>query len=319
MKVVHLTDPVISVGRTKTSLTIFQIVAPSTALLYIAYKNKNKTRGGLDRVCATETMYRFIGHLEYPKFQTGIFVKWKTPLAVNVKRWDLWNWPVITCVKLNHDSYHKREEFWRRCSLDNIEISKLVWWLLVIGLSGLQFTPSSDFVDHSYSTVRIGRHVVLLPINHNHNTICVNWSLLKIQTQDLLRARAWWRSLSNYLGMTRTVVSQRTIDAELKTGDLIANQIREGCLTQNPTRELRMTKEGSATIIMWPWPPSPSPPPLPPLRPFSPLKHYGTVLRDELGPSVRREFAIANERSDWQRRGNRPMVYFNAIPTQCCL
>ena len=54
----------------------------------------------------------------------------------------------------------------------------------------------------------------------------------------------------DYLGMTRTVVSQRTIDAELRTGDLIANQIREGCLTQNPTRELRMTKEGSATTIM---------------------------------------------------------------------
>ena len=86
MKVVHLTDPVISVARTKISLTILQIVAPSTALLYIAYKNKNKTRGGLDRVCATGTMYRSIGHLEYMKFQTGIFVKWKTPLAVNVKR-----------------------------------------------------------------------------------------------------------------------------------------------------------------------------------------------------------------------------------------
>ena len=56
--------------------------------------------------------------------------------------------------------------------------------------------------------------------------------------------------MSNYLDMTRTVVSQRTIEAELRTGDLIANQIREGCLTQNPTRELRMTKEGSATTIV---------------------------------------------------------------------
>ena len=100
------------------------------------------------------------------------------------------------------------------------------------------------------STGRIGRHEVLLPINRNHNIICVNWNLLKIQTQDLLRARARWRSLSSYLGMTRTVVSQRTIEAELRTGDLIANQIREGCFTQNSTRELRMTKEGSATTIM---------------------------------------------------------------------
>ena len=56
--------------------------------------------------------------------------------------------------------------------------------------------------------------------------------------------------MSIYLGMTRTVVSQRTIEAELRTGDLIANQIREGCFTQNSTRELRMTKEGSATTIM---------------------------------------------------------------------
>ena len=107
------------------------------------------------------------------------------------------------------------------------------------------------------STGRIARHEVLLPINRNH--LCQYWSLLKIQTQDLLRARARWRSLSNYLGMTRTVVSQRTIEAELRTGDLIANQIREGCLTQNPTRELRMTKEGIATTIMWPRPPPPSP------------------------------------------------------------
>ena len=80
--VVHLTDPVISFGRTKISLTVLQIVVPSTAPLYIAYKNNNQTRGGLDRVCATGTMYRSIGHLEYPKFQTGIFIKWKTPLAV---------------------------------------------------------------------------------------------------------------------------------------------------------------------------------------------------------------------------------------------
>ena len=79
-----MTDPVISVGRTKISLTVLQIVVPSTALLYIAnaYKNNNQMRGGLDRVCATGTMYRFIGHLEYPKFQTGISFKWKTPLAV---------------------------------------------------------------------------------------------------------------------------------------------------------------------------------------------------------------------------------------------
>ena len=51
---------------------------PSTALLYPAFKNNNQTRGGLGRVCATG-MYRSIGHVEFPKFQTGIFVDWKVP------------------------------------------------------------------------------------------------------------------------------------------------------------------------------------------------------------------------------------------------
>ena len=57
-----------------------KIVVPSTALLYPAYKNNNQTRGGLGRVCATG-MYRSIGHVEFPKFQTGIFVEWKPPLV----------------------------------------------------------------------------------------------------------------------------------------------------------------------------------------------------------------------------------------------
>ena len=51
---------------------------PSTALLYPAFKNNNQTHGGLGRVCATG-MYRSIGHVEFPKFQTGIFVDWKAP------------------------------------------------------------------------------------------------------------------------------------------------------------------------------------------------------------------------------------------------
>ena len=36
--------------------------------------------GGLVRVCATE-MYRSIGHEEFPKSQTGIFVEWKATLV----------------------------------------------------------------------------------------------------------------------------------------------------------------------------------------------------------------------------------------------
>ena len=52
-----------------------KIVAPSTAFL----KNNNQTRGGLGPVCATG-MYRSTGHVKFPKFQTGIFVKWKAPI-----------------------------------------------------------------------------------------------------------------------------------------------------------------------------------------------------------------------------------------------
>ena len=48
------------------------------SVLCPAYKNNNQTRGGLGRVCATG-MYRSIVHVEFPKFQTGIFVEWKSP------------------------------------------------------------------------------------------------------------------------------------------------------------------------------------------------------------------------------------------------
>ena len=35
-------------------------------------------RDGLGRVYATG-MYRYIGHVKFSKFQTGIFVQWKAP------------------------------------------------------------------------------------------------------------------------------------------------------------------------------------------------------------------------------------------------
>jgi len=54
------------------------IVVPSTALLYPACTNNNQTHGGLNQVCATR-MHRFIGHVEFPKFQSRIFVEWKRP------------------------------------------------------------------------------------------------------------------------------------------------------------------------------------------------------------------------------------------------
>ena len=70
-----VTGLVISVSWAEISLSIWQIVVPSTALLYPGYKNKNQTRGALGRVCAT-WLYRFIGHVKFPTFQT---VEWKAP------------------------------------------------------------------------------------------------------------------------------------------------------------------------------------------------------------------------------------------------
>ena len=70
--------------RVKQPFPFDKIVVPSAALLYPAYKNNNQTRGGLGRVCAAG-MYRSIGHVTFPKFQTGIFVEWKAPL-VTVER-----------------------------------------------------------------------------------------------------------------------------------------------------------------------------------------------------------------------------------------
>ena len=67
----------LSVGP-KCPFPFDKIVGPSTALLNPAYKNSNQTRGGLGRVCVTG-MYRSIGHVEFSKFQTGIFAKWIAP------------------------------------------------------------------------------------------------------------------------------------------------------------------------------------------------------------------------------------------------
>ena len=60
----------------KYSFSFDIIVVRRTALLYPAYNYNNQTSGGLVRVCATG-MYRSIAHVEFPKFQTRIFVEWK--------------------------------------------------------------------------------------------------------------------------------------------------------------------------------------------------------------------------------------------------
>ena len=67
-------------GGPKCPVPFDKIVVPSTALSYPAYKNNNQTRDGLGRVCATG-MYRSTRHVEFPKFQTGIFVEWKAPVV----------------------------------------------------------------------------------------------------------------------------------------------------------------------------------------------------------------------------------------------
>ena len=63
----------------KCPLPFDKSVIPSSALLHPAYTNNNQTRGGLGQVCVTG-MYLSVGHVKFPKFQTGIFVECKSPL-----------------------------------------------------------------------------------------------------------------------------------------------------------------------------------------------------------------------------------------------
>ena len=62
-----------------------KVVVPRTFLLSpVQYKDINQTRGGFGRVCTTgmsRGMYSSIGHVEFPKFQNGIFVEWKAPIV----------------------------------------------------------------------------------------------------------------------------------------------------------------------------------------------------------------------------------------------
>ena len=81
-------------------------------------------------------------------------------------------------------------------------------------------------------TDRIGRHDVLLPINHNFNKICNIVSYFLNQNtrnstfcfassekkKPFKRARDW-RVLSNYLGMTRTLLLNCPIKAEIRAVD----------------------------------------------------------------------------------------------------
>ena len=74
-----LTDPLISVGRTECSSPFDKIVVRSPVPLFcILFTRTISKRAWLGRVCATR-MYRSIRHIEFLKFQTGMFVEWKAP------------------------------------------------------------------------------------------------------------------------------------------------------------------------------------------------------------------------------------------------
>ena len=70
-------------------------------------------------------------------------------------------------------------------------------------------------------TDRIGRHEVLLPINHNFNKICdiISYFLNQNTRNSKFCFASSWRVLSNYLGMTRTVLSNCPIKAEIRAVD----------------------------------------------------------------------------------------------------
>ena len=74
----------------------------------------------------------------------------------------------------------------------------------VINKIGRPRSGSPFCIITSMITDRIGRHEVLLPINHNFNKMC-----------DII-GYFLWRVLSNYLGMTRTVLLNCPIKAEIR-------------------------------------------------------------------------------------------------------
>ena len=81
-------------------------------------------------------------------------------------------------------------------------------------------------------TDQIGQHEVLLTINHDFNKICdiLLGSFFNQNTRNseifllavkkkAIQARTWWCILSNYLGMTRIVVFNCPIKAEIRAVD----------------------------------------------------------------------------------------------------
>ena len=74
----------------------------------------------------------------------------------------------------------------------------------------------------SMITDRIGRHEVLLPINHNYNKICYILDYFLIKTQEILRvfiASSEKRPFKHACAMARTVPLHRPISAKIRTVD----------------------------------------------------------------------------------------------------
>ena len=84
----------------------------------------------------------------------------------------------------------------------------------------------------SMITDRIGRHKVLLPINHNFNEICDIWGSFfnqKTKNSEIVFASSEKKSHLSVRVIVRTVqlriLSYLTVLLRLKSGQLIANQI----------------------------------------------------------------------------------------------
>ena len=132
-----LTSPVISVSRTEMPFPLDKIVVRSTALLYPAFMNNNQTRGGLSRVCATG-MYRSIGHVEFPKFQTerlgyerSLFECWVRPglqsSFFSIETPSITGQKFSKCLKNGSDCFWKGNLQWRHSR----QFSQAEWWLEV--------------------------------------------------------------------------------------------------------------------------------------------------------------------------------------------
>ena len=72
--------------RPKCPLPFYKIIFPRTDHLYPTYKHGNQTPDRFGLVCATG-MYRSAWQVNFPKFQTGIFVEWRARKEFSEKSW----------------------------------------------------------------------------------------------------------------------------------------------------------------------------------------------------------------------------------------